>query len=140
MKMTLTFTLTAFILSGCQATTDPSQGGFLNGVSAINSGAYEQRSATHDQQEAAERARQQELRRELGQLQGEYASLQRTIRQQRARIAANKLPVSSSLNARAKSSLKPAPSSGDADAQLAALRKSIAAARAVTSELAGISS
>ncbi|WP_238937179.1 hypothetical protein, partial [Sulfitobacter geojensis] len=116
MKTTLTFTLTACILSGCQTTTDPSQGGFLNGVSSINSGAYEQRSATLDQQEAAERARQQQLRRELGQLQGEYASLQRTIRQQRARIAANKLPVSSSLNARANSSLKPAPSSGDADA------------------------
>ena len=140
MKMTLTLTLTACILSACQTTTDPSQGGFLSGVSAINSGAYEQRSATLDQQEAAERARQQELRRELGQLQGEYASLQTTIRQQRARIAANKLPVSSSLNARANSSLKPASSSGDADAQLAALRKSIAAARAVTSELAGISS
>ncbi len=140
MKMTFTLALTACVLSGCQTTTDPSQGGFLNGVSAINSGAYEQRTATLDQQEAAERARQQQLRRELGQLQGEYASLQRTIRQQRARIAANNLQVSSSLNARANSSLKPAPSSGDADAQLAALRKSIAAARAVTSELANISS
>lgn len=36
-------TVGAFLLSACQTTTDPAQGGFVNGVSALSSGAYDQR-------------------------------------------------------------------------------------------------
>lgn len=132
--------LAALALFGCQTTTDPSAGGFLSGVSALSSGAYEQRAVELDEQEASERARQAELRQELAALQGEYAMLQRAIRQQRVELEASGASLPAQLDARIKSTLNTSISNGDAVSRLASLRRAVSAARSISAELAELSS
>lgn len=132
--------LAALALLGCQTTTDPSEGGFLSGVSALNSGAYEQRAIKLDEKEASERTRQAELRRELAALQGEYAMLQRVIRQQRVELEASGASIPAQLDSRIKSTLDNSISNDDAVSRLDSLRRAVSAARSISAELAELSS
>ena len=127
------------VLSACQTTTDSAQGGFINGLSAINSGAYEERSKNLGKQETAESVRQAELRQDLRILKAEYASLQRLIRTQRSDISLTNRVLPSGIVKRVNSTLIALEPSGDISTQLNELRRSIAAARALTAELANLS-
>ena len=88
MKNYMILCLGLLVLSACQTTSDSAQGGFINGLSAINSGAYEERSKNLGKQDdCRERSRQADLRQDLRILKAEYASLQRLIRTQRSDIS-----------------------------------------------------
>lgn len=90
----------AVLLSACQTTTDPSQGGFINGVSALSSGAYDQRiEAKNDEMSSLQQAnvrleaingeqirQQAALRREIGTAKQEYRKVNVDVSSLRARL------------------------------------------------------
>lgn len=126
-------------LSACQTTSDSAQGGFINGLNAINSGAYEKQSENLGKQTAAERARQADLRQDLRILKAEYASLQRLIRIQSSNLSMNNSALPLGMGERVNSALIAIEPSGEVSTQLNELRRSIAAARALVAELANLS-
>lgn len=60
-------------VTGCATSTDPSEGGFFNGVSALSSGAYEQRVTRQEAQLGALQAQTGQLQARASELQGEQA-------------------------------------------------------------------
>lgn len=139
MKTFIILTLTVMCLGACNTSTDPGQGGFINGLSAIESGAYEKRSADLVKQGNQQRVLQAQLRQDLAELNVEYARLQELIRSQRNALASNKSALPVRLDERVNNILGSAEPVGDVSRQLKELKKSIAAARALTSELAKLS-
>jgi TolA-binding protein len=126
-------------LSACQTTSDSAQGGFINGLNAINSGAYEKQSENLGKQTAAERSRQADLRQDLRILKAEYASLQRLIRTQSSNLSMNNSALPLGMGERVNSALIAIEPSGEVSTQLNELGRSIAAARALVAELANLS-
>ncbi len=82
----------SLLLAACQTTNDPSKGGFLSGVSALSSGAYEQRQAEkklqlEDSQDEKTR-REQEVRR-LSAQQADVSQRRAAAEQQLAALNVN---------------------------------------------------
>ena len=139
MKNFIILTSIVMCLGACNTSTDPGQGGFINGLSAIKSGIYEKRSAELVKQSDQQRVLQAQLRQDLAELNVEYARLQELIRSQRNALASNKSVLPVRLDERVNNILGSAEPVGDVSRQLKELKKSIAAARALTSELAKLS-
>lgn len=68
------------LAAACQTSNDPSQGGFVSGVSALNSGAYERRLEDRRGQLQNEQWRQQQLQRDLEAARQEQASVSAEVR------------------------------------------------------------
>ena len=138
MRLIVILILGTGAITACQTTTDPSRGGFLNGVNAISSGTYKQRSDTLDGEIVAERQRQAALLSELNQLDTEYSALQRQIRDQQERLKASQQPVPARLERAAEASLAPPQLTGNTTADIERLRRSVASARQVVNDLADL--
>lgn len=127
------------LLVACQTTTDPSEGGFIAGVSGISSGAYEQRVADREADVAEAQARNEALAAQQSALSGqirasesELASLKLQILQQRDALGT----TDSATSARINQVLNAKPSGSTPEAQLASLQKTISQARALSADLA----
>ena len=68
-------TLAGLVAAGCQTTDDPSRGGYLSGVSALNTGAYDRRLEAKRETLDAERNRGRALDRDLQRTRAEQARL-----------------------------------------------------------------
>ncbi|MCP5373980.1 MAG: hypothetical protein H6907_19785 [Hyphomicrobiales bacterium] len=73
------------LAAACQTTDDPSQGGFVSGVSALNSGAYERRLDQKRGELQNEQWRQQQLQRDLEAARREQANVSAEVREAQQR-------------------------------------------------------
>ena len=119
-------------LTACQATTDPSQGGFFSGVAAINSGAYEDRVSAAERDLDADRARNAQLETEIVRLETALAGLKGQIRLQ----ASQTRSIDSLTRQRIDRVLATTPNVADTTQRLDALAKAIEDARALSADLA----
>lgn len=99
--------LFAIWLTGCATSSDPRQGGFINGISGLASGKYQQRiderqNVYHTELSAGEQLRAQAqtleqereaVRTQLNQAQNRLITLENRIKQERARLASQKQQV-----------------------------------------------
>ncbi len=130
--------LTFATLAGCEVSENPADGGFVSGVSGLSQGTYQERIDTRNAAIAEETERQRQLQAELGQLESEYASLQRQILSQRSQAAAKGVAVPADLDAKAQALIAGRPGGATDAARLANYRQAVADARKVTAGLAGL--
>jgi chromosome segregation ATPase len=143
--LTVSALLSLVALGGCATTDDPSEGGFFEGVSGIASGSYEAGIETQQDEVAAAEARNAALGAEQGQVAGDLASvraeiaaLERDMTRLKFDILQKKNalgPLPPALNARVQATLNAANPTGTDSSRLAALRRSVANARALSAEL-----
>lgn len=119
-------------LTACQTTTNPAEGGFFAGVSGITTGAYDDRIATAEGEVAAAQTRNETLAGQIQASESELAQLKLSILQQRDAIGGG----NSATAKRIDRVLNSSPDGATPDAKLAALQRSIAEARALSSDLA----
>lgn len=143
----------AFALSACATAKDPGDGGFVSGVVGIAGGEYDQRideresrvEEAESKQEAlttetnAVRAASEDAADELVQLEGEHAALKRRIVKLRSELAAKNIELDDRMKKRVNSSIA-SKRQGESGDRAAVLRKAIADARALATELADLSS
>lgn len=121
-----------FLLAACQTTTDPAEGGFLSGVSGIATGAYDDRVASAESDVAAAQSRNEQLSAQIRASESELAQLKLRILEQRDALEGEDAETA----ARIDRVLNDSPVGATQDAKLAALQRSIAEARALSSDLA----
>ncbi len=125
-------------VAACQTSTDPADGGFFNGVSALSSGTYDDRIAEREAsveeaqaRNAALTAEQQALARQINASKSELSGLKLTILQQRDALGstdpATAARIDRVLNAQAQGSTP--------ESQLASLQRTIAEAKALSADL-----
>lgn len=124
--------LSCGLLAACQTSTDPAAGGFINGVSGIASGAYDQRIADAEAGVAGAQARNDGLAAQLNARETELSQLQARIRIQRAQLA----QVDSATAGRVESVLAMSGTGATDAAKLASLQQAVAAARVLSADLA----
>lgn len=124
--------IACLLLTACQTTTDPAEGGFFSGVSGIATGAYDDRIAAAEGDVAAAQIRNDALAAQIRGSESELAQLKLRILQQRDALGA----VDPATSGRIDRVLNSNPSGATPDAKLAALQRSIAEARALSSDLA----
>lgn len=139
MRNTLILTVVMLVLAACVTSDDPSEGGFFNGVTGVASGAYAARIETREQSVTEAQARNAELLRQqqtlAAQINGaesELAKLKFTILQQKNALGA----LDGATSARVNGLLNANPTGTTAERRLAALRKTISDARALSADLA----
>ena len=71
--------LLATLVMGCATSSDPSEGGFFNGVGGLSSGAYEQRVARQGAQLGTLQTQTAQLQARATELQGEQAQISQAI-------------------------------------------------------------
>ncbi len=120
------------ILAACQTTTDPAEGGFFAGVSGIATGAYDDRIATAEGEVATAQTRNEALAAQIQTSESELAKLKLGILQQRGALEGE----DPATRKRIDRVLNSSPGGATPDAKLAALQRSIAEARALSSDLA----
>lgn len=123
------------LLTACQTTTDPAEGGFFAGVSGIATGAYDDRIEAAEGDVAAARARNDALAAQIRSSESELAQLKLKILQQRDAIGGGDAATA----ARIDRVLNETPQGATPDAKLAALQRSISEARALSADLAKLS-
>jgi TolA-binding protein len=112
--------------------TDPSEGGFIAGVSGIASGAYDDRVEAKEADVAAARERNAQLESQIRASESELSRLKLRILEQRRAI-----PQSDRATAnRVDRVLRSQPSGNSDSAKLASLQQAIADARALSADLA----
>ena len=128
--------LTCVGLAGCTTTsTDPADGGFFNGVSGITTGTYQSQIDADEAQVDAARVRNANLAAQIQSSESELARLKVQIVNQRNALGATDAATSNRINA----VLVSQPTGNTDAARLAALRQSIADARALSQDLAKLS-
>jgi len=126
---------TLMLLTACQTTTDPAEGGFFSGVSGITTGAYDARVEAAESDVASAQARNDALAAQLRSSESELAQLKLQILQQRDAIGGGNAATA----ARIDRVLNDAPQGATPEAKLAALQRSISEARALSADLAKLS-
>lgn len=142
MRNSLVLLATAALLSACETTGDPADGGFFAGVSGISGGGYQDRVDERESAVAAAETQNTALTREqatvaaeIERLRAELAKLKFTILQQKTNLG----PLDAATTSRINATLNASPSGGTNTARLAALRKAVADARALSEDLAQLS-
>ncbi len=131
----LRLALPCVLLAACQTTTDPAEGGFFSGVSGIATGAYDDRITAAEGEVAEAQARNDALAAQIRASESELAQLKLRILQQRDALGG----ADPATAARIDRVLNATPGGATPDAKLAALQRSIAEARALSSDLAKLS-
>ena len=131
--------ITAFGLSACVTSSDPADGGFINGVSGIASGTYQNRIDEKQTAVTAGNARTAELQAELAQLTKSWSNWKLRLVQTRSELANSGVAIPASTLARVNASLASTPGGATDEARLAALQAAIANARALAAELESLS-
>ena len=133
----------AFLLAGCVTSEDPSEGGFFNGVSGITSGTYDQRVEEREAGVADATARNEALAAEQARLSAQIQSAEGELARLKLRILNQKTALGATdarTEARVQAVLNAKPSGQTQADQLAALQKTIADAKALSADLAKLSS
>ena len=132
----------AALLSACETSQDPADGGFFSGVEGISGGGYQDRVDERETAVAAAEAQNVALSREqakvtaeIDQLRSELAKLKFAILQQKTSLG----PLDAPTAARVDATLNANPGGNTSSARLASLRKAVADARALSADLARLS-
>ncbi|MEM1005704.1 MAG: hypothetical protein AAGK26_09985, partial [Pseudomonadota bacterium] len=120
--------LPCLLLTACQTTTDPAEGGFFSGVSGIATGAYDQRIETAEGEVAAAQVRNQALADQIRTSESDLAQLKLKILGQRDALGG----TDAATSARIDRVLNSTPQAATPEAQLQALQRSISEARALS--------
>lgn len=118
------------LIAACVDSTDPADGGFVNGISGVASGTYDQRVREREAEVAAAQARNDALTAELARLRGDHAAAKNQIVQQRAALAEQGIRLSPASERQVQAALRSNPDRAET------LRKAIAEARALSERLA----
>lgn len=129
----------ALSLSACVTSSDPADGGFINGVSGIAGGTYQNRVDEKQAAVTAGNARTAELQAELAQVTKSWSNWKLRLVQTRSQLANSGVVIPASIQARVNASLASTPGGNTDEARLAALQAAIANARALAAELEGLS-
>ena len=143
MRVTAPLICSAFLLTGCVTSEDPSEGGFFNGVSGITSGTYDQRVEEREADVADATARNEALAAEQARLSAQIQSAEGELARLKLRILNQKTALGATdarTEARVQAVLNAKPSGQTQADQLAALQKTIADAKALSADLAKLSS
>lgn len=141
------------LLAGCSTSDDPSAGGFINGVSGLASGSYQDRVDARQADVDAEQARAAALAgqqanvaaqsasvgAQIDALRDELTRLRIQIANQQAELRGAGVAIPASLNARVNSTINASPGGANDAERLANLQRAIADARALSAELARLS-
>ncbi len=153
MKAFLLIGAFAIVLTACEVSDNPADGGFLSGVVGVAGGGYQRRIDTLEAQLAADQARVNSLASEqlrlqatsasssaqIRNLRAQFAAMQAVIRDQVATLEAQGITMSGGLRAKAQSISATSPSGSTDAARLASLRAAIADARALSADLSRLS-
>jgi len=129
----------ALALTACETSDDPADGGFFSGVAALSDGAYDNRIAERQARIAEGQATQADLQAELAQLNGDYDALRLQIISLRNKVTTAGKSLSPSQADRVNATLISAPGGTTEAEKIANLRRAIADARALASELTSLS-
>ena len=133
----------AFALVGsvaaCATSDDPADGGFINGVSALNTGAYDARIAEREAAIDVETATQAELQAELARLSGNYDTLKLQILDLRKKATDAGASLTPLQQDRVNTTLIANPGGTTEAEKIENLRRAIADARSLANELSALS-
>lgn len=131
MKITLAIPA-CLVLAACVDSSDPSEGGFANGIAGITSGTYDARVEEREAEVEAEKQRNAALTAELASLRGEHNALKNRIIQQRTALANAGTRLSPDSERQIQRTLASNPD------KVESLRKAIADARVLSERLAAL--
>ncbi|WP_299426046.1 hypothetical protein [uncultured Shimia sp.] len=123
------------VLSACETSDDPADGGFVAGVAGITSGTYQSRVDTLEAQAAAEQARNVDLKRQINAAEADLSYQQSKLKVQLASTQG----VSRQLSKEANRVIAYVPTAQNPDAKLSDLQRTIAEAKSLSAELTQLS-
>ncbi len=126
-------------LTACQTSSNPADGGFINGVSGLASGTYQQRIDNKQTAVAAGQARTAELQAELAAVTKQWSGWKLKLINTRSQLSNSGVVIPASLQARLNETLATTPGGNSDEARLASLQAAIAQARALAAELESLS-
>ncbi|HEU0221354.1 MAG TPA: hypothetical protein VFR34_03960 [Paracoccaceae bacterium] len=146
--------LLALGLAACATTEDPAEGGFISGVRNLSEGTYERRIEEREaeveeagSETAALEAERSEVAAETARIEaeiraaeGELAAAKREVLRLRYSLREEGREVPPELEAKVVEATTAEPEGPDPAARLEAIRKAIAGIRAISDELANLSS
>lgn len=128
-------------LAGCETSSDPAAGGFINGIVGVTSGGYEARIAEGEAGVADAQARNDALRAEQSSLAAQIGATERSLASARFTLL-NQRDAVADLDAvvatRVNRALTAQPTGGTDAARLAELQALLAETSALSRELAGL--
>ncbi|WP_412553943.1 hypothetical protein [Shimia sp. MIT1388] len=135
MSPAITVGLSVCLLSACETSDDPADGGFVSGVAGITSGTYQARVDTLEAQAAAEQERNADLRRQINAAEADLSYQQSKLKVQLASTQGVSRQMSSEVNR----VITYVPPTQNSDAKLSDLQRTIAEAKSLSVELAQLS-
>jgi len=153
MRYILLLSASTLVLSACEVSQDPADGGFFSGIVGVAGGGYQgrvdERQAALDAEQAQANAlagEQQQvaatsanIAAEITRLRAEHTALRQRISQQLAALQSAGVAVNPTLVTQARAAVNESPS-GRTDAErLASLQAAITKARALSADLARLS-
>jgi hypothetical protein len=127
-------------LGACVDSADPAAGGLSNAVVGLAGGGYDERIDERESGVAVAQAQGEALDAQLAALQGQHLALKDRIIQQRAALRAGGVRLSPDSEGKIQTVLLSSPSQSDPNVRAAALQRAIADARALSEQLAALSS
>lgn len=130
----------ALALAACETSDNPADGGFISGVNALSTGAYDARIEGKEAEVRAGQAQQANLQAELASLRGEYDSVKLEIVRLRNAAKTSGATIPADLSQRVNATIISLPGGANDAERAANLRRAIADARALASELSNLTS
>ena len=127
-------------VAGCATSDDPADGGFVSGLAAISDGTYDARIAEREAAIDVETATQAELQAELARLSGNYDALKLQILDLRKKATDAGASLTPLQQDRVNTTLISNPGGTTEAEKIVNLRRAIADARSLASELSALSS
>ncbi len=127
-----------FTVGACETSQNPADGGFVSGVAGIGSGAYDQRITDRETTIAAGQATQSGLQTEIAKLTQDLNALKLQLaNMQNNRLSAGK-SIPPGLSDRINTAIISAPGGSDQATKIANLRRAIAEAKELASDLSSL--
>lgn len=145
---------TLLLVAGCATSDDPAAGGFFNGVSGLSSGTYQDRvderqgdveteqarAAALSTQQASVAAQSASVAEQIAALRAQLTQLRIQIANQQAQLRSAGVAIPASINTRVNAVVNASPGGASDAERLANLQAAIADARALSADLARLSS
>jgi hypothetical protein len=120
------------LLTACQDSVDPAEGGFFNGIAGVAGGGYDARIAERAAEVGAAEVRNQDLTAQLAALRAEHSAIKNELIQKRAKLRAAGIRLSAGSERQIQAALAASPQ------KIASLRKAIADARVLSQQLTAL--
>lgn len=127
------------LILGCSTSEDPADGGFVSGVAALSSGTYDARIAEREGDIAEGQATQLALQTELEDLNTEHNAIKLELIRLRSALVVKNVALDAETSNRVTASINAQPTGQSEAERIAALRRAIADAKALSETLRDLS-